>query len=191
MIYILLNNKRLRISNMQHEIKTVTMDNIFESESPRFLTSEEIFGRDVSEEAYLGLPHDELIYSNPYYYKRTRINGYAFNVQAENSIILGKRLDRLIDMICQNGSYSKKIYCGRCMWEIHGMSQTNELVLPMYMSSSLSSYLYKIVIEEYTESEEDQRQDKTKKLYCIQVIQMGFEKNDFNIYSYIRKQFRK
>ena len=48
--------------------------------TPNFLTLDDIFGKPAPSDAYVGLPHSELLYSNPNYYKKEKRNGWKFDV---------------------------------------------------------------------------------------------------------------
>lgn len=176
-------------ANMSMTANPAMTSNILQDDSPTFLTTDEIFGREISTGAFIGLPHSELLYSNPYYFKGQSANELLFNVRFVDSVTLSNHIEPLIDWICFNGNYSK-IYCGRCIWELHGIPKIkysdSEEEATAASTNHMLSYqsLYKIVIEEYRESEEQEM-----KHYCIKVTQNGYETDVSEIYKYFHNYF--
>ena len=152
--------------------------------TPNFLTLDDIFGKPAPSDAYVGLPHSELLYSNPNYYKKEKRNGWKFDVYYSDAPKLCRYLEEGIINVCVGGGYNK-IYCGQCIWELYGTPRMKGLV-PHVVSSSYSC-LYKIVVEEHKQETSDKDNGHHNPRYCIKVIRMGVETEDLNIHKYFLK----
>jgi hypothetical protein len=159
-------------------------ESILESNTPNFLTSDDIFGRPIPQDAYLGLPHSRLRFSDPYDYKQEEDGTYVFEMDLYyfDSSSLGNYLLEGINNICSEGGYDR-VYCGRCVWELYGLPNMGNTLTSHFISYSYTK-LYKITIEKLGE-----KKGHTK--YCIKVIRTGVEKDEFNMYEYIRRHFRR
>jgi hypothetical protein len=155
-------------------------ESILESNIPNFLTSDDIFGKPIPQDAYLGLPHSILRFSDPYDYKQEEDGTYVFEMDLYyfDSSSLGNYLVEGINHICAGGGYDS-VYRGRCVWELYGLPNMGNTLTSYFISYSYTK-LYKITIENRGEK-------KGNTQYCIKVIRTGVENDEFNMYKYIRR----